>query len=297
MKYEKPPRSFAQQAVILISRGLIADRSFLIDTLKRVNYYRLSGYLYPFRLSDDSFNQDITFEKIWKIYRFDRLLRLILLDGIERVEIAARTQISFLFADRFGPFEYSNNSAFPRFRSMDDHHKWLSDLKRELNRSREDFIVHFKEKYGDNHILPPIWMVTEIFTFGRLLTMYSGVHDQIRKDTASYFKTEDAVLESWFRALNGVRNISAHHGRLWNRILGYKPLLPNKRKHPEWHADASVSNSRLFVIVLVLRHLLRICAPASQWPTRVENLIDEFPEIPLQKMGFPDGWKKHSVWI
>jgi abortive infection bacteriophage resistance protein len=76
LRYQKPSLSFEQQADLLISRGLIADRSFLVETLKRVSYYRLSGYLYPFRIEKDTFEPNTTFEKIWKIYRFDRKLRL-----------------------------------------------------------------------------------------------------------------------------------------------------------------------------------------------------------------------------
>jgi len=296
LKYEKHPLTFEQQADLLIFRGLAADRTSLIESLKRVSYYRLSGYLYPFRSSGDTFIAGTSFEKIWNIYRFDRLLRLIILDGIERIEIAARTQLTFLFTHRFGPFGYTDSSAYPRFKYADDHAKWLMDLAGEIRRSREDFIAHFEAKYGDSHRYPPLWMTTEVFTFGRLLTMFTGVHDQIRKDTAAYFKTEDVVLESWMRALNGVRNIAAHHGRLWNRTLGYKPLLPNSRKHPQWHADEKVSNSRIFIIILILRHLLRVCAPDSQWLQRVENLMDDFPAIPKQKMGFPENWKQHPVW-
>jgi hypothetical protein len=54
MKYSKPPLSFESQADLLIARGLVAYRTKLISRLEVVNYYRLSGYLYPFRNLDDS---------------------------------------------------------------------------------------------------------------------------------------------------------------------------------------------------------------------------------------------------
>jgi abortive infection bacteriophage resistance protein len=204
--------------------------------------------------------------------------------------------VTFLLTQKYGPFGYTDSSAFPRFRFVNNHQKWILDIADELKRSREDFIKHFREKYGDIHLYPPLWMTIEVFSFGRLLTMFTGVHDQIRKDAAAYFKTEDSVLESWLRALNGVRNIAAHHGRLWNRILGYKPYMPNRRKHPEWFADPTVTNKRIFIIFLILRHLLGICAPQSKWPERIEKLVSDFPEIPLNRMGFPENWKEHPVW-
>ena len=76
MKYTKPPLTFEQQADLLISRGLIADKSTLITRLKSVSYYRMSGYLYPFRNPNDTFKPGTTLDRIWQRYTFDRQLRL-----------------------------------------------------------------------------------------------------------------------------------------------------------------------------------------------------------------------------
>jgi abortive infection bacteriophage resistance protein len=90
MNYDKPPLSFAAQADLLLKRGLIADRTLLIDRLKNVNYYRLSGYLYPYRLANDNYKPGTTFDKVWRHYTFDRQLRLIVIDAIERFEVSIR---------------------------------------------------------------------------------------------------------------------------------------------------------------------------------------------------------------
>src|SRR6266508_2779501 len=97
MEYPKQALTFEQQADLLISRGLIADRNLLINRLRSVNYYRFSGYLYPFRNSDDTFHSGTTFEKVWRHYTFDRRLRVIVMDAIERVEVAVRTQTVYHF--------------------------------------------------------------------------------------------------------------------------------------------------------------------------------------------------------
>ena len=99
MEYKKSPLTFEQQADLLISRGLQADRAQLISSLKSVNYYRLTGYLYPFRMADDTFKPGTTLEMVWRRYSFDRRLRVLVMDAIERVEVAVRTQLVYHFSN------------------------------------------------------------------------------------------------------------------------------------------------------------------------------------------------------
>lgn len=109
MKFIKHALSFEKQAELLLSRGLIADKPDLIAKLKSVNYYRLSGYLYPFKQQNSENYKDGTdFTEIWNRYRFDRKLRFLVLDGIERIEVALKTDIAFEFSHLYGPFGYLN---------------------------------------------------------------------------------------------------------------------------------------------------------------------------------------------
>ncbi len=100
MEYKKPPLTFEEQADLLLSRGLQAERDRLIFHLKSVNYYRIMGYLYPFRMADNQFKPGTTFEVVWRHYTFDRRLRFLLLDAIERVEVAIRAQLVYHFSHR-----------------------------------------------------------------------------------------------------------------------------------------------------------------------------------------------------
>ncbi len=110
------------------------------------------------------------------------------------------------------------------------------------------------------------------------------------------FGISDRVLQSWLATLNQVRNLCAHHARLWNRGLGISPMIPRAHKHPKWHAPVSIQGNRLFAAMTVLRYLLRLAAPQSQWQIRFENLLDRYPEIPLALMGFPTNWKDSPLW-
>lgn len=295
MKYDKPPLSFEEQADLLIKRGHIADKTLLVSRLKNVNYYRLSGYLYPYRQANDNFKSGTTFEQVWRHYAFDRRLRILIMDALERVEVGVRTQLIYHFSHKYGAFGYCQRDNFPKL-EPERFDKWIKEIRDEAGRSREKFVEHFYARYGDCHNDLPLWMLGEIMSFGKVLTMFNGVDDSIRKLIAGHYETEDEVLISWLGTLNVIRNICAHHGRLWNRELGYKPYIPKKQKHPEWHIPVPIPQNRIFGILTILRYLLRTIAPQSKWETRLLALLDEYPEIYRRSMGFPDNWKESLLW-
>jgi abortive infection bacteriophage resistance protein len=295
-EYTKPPLTFEEQADLIISRGLKADRDRLIRRLKNVNYYRLSAYLYPFRITgSDNFQEKTTLDLVWKYYTFDRQLRLIVMDAIERVEISVRTQLIYNFAHRHGTFGFTDAKNLPLLDEV-RFQKWLEDMREETKRSHETFLDHFKDKYGDHHKLPPLWMLGEVMSFGKMLTLFNGVDDELRRIIARQYGLEDKVLQSWLGALNVVRNICAHHGRLWNRELGFKPMIPRPNKYPQWQNPVKIPNNRLFGILTILEYMRKRTASTSHWCERLKALFACYPEIPLKCMGFPANWEESPIW-
>jgi len=148
--------------IVLIERGLRADRETLIHRLTSVSYYRLSGYLYPFRQKNsDTFIEGTQLDLIWKRYCFDRRLRVLLLDVIERIEVAVRTQLVHHFSHAYGPFGYCDENNLPKL-SIAEYISWRDSLQTETTRSKEAFKKHFFKKYGDSHRNLPIWMISEL---------------------------------------------------------------------------------------------------------------------------------------
>lgn len=232
-------------------RGLIADKTLLVSRLSNVNYYRFTGYLHPFRLDNsNNYRPDTTFEKVWRHYAFDRRLRLIIMDAIERIEVSVRTRLIYDLSSATGAFGYAAPAGLPKL-NPDEFEKWFRSITEEVGRSKEIFVRHFFEKYGDFHVSLPLWMAGEIMSFGCMLTMYRGVSPTIKRSIASHYDIPDEVLTSWLQVINVIRNICAHHGRLWNRELGYKPLFPGKNKYPQWYtpvpilAGAKIQKSKL----------------------------------------------------
>lgn len=302
MKYNKPPLSYEQQADLLLARGMIGQRDLIIDRLSQVSYYRLSGYWYPFRQTDpanpdqplDNFKPGTTFNDVWQRYVFDRRLRLLVLDAIERIEVTVRTQLAYQHAHEFDPFAYANlPSSLPGLKWQD----WLelcASLGREMGRSKDTFVRHFTKKYGSDHGYLPVWMAVEIMTFGSVLTFYRGCPPVIHRELATSFGVHDTVFNSWLLTLNTVRNICAHHARLWNREIGTKPKIPDK--DPAWNTPIKVEGDRVFAVLTICKWCLDRIAPQSRWSERLRALLAEFPNIPPVSMGFPKDWDKCPIW-
>jgi len=296
VKYTKPALSFEQQAGHLLACGFEADRAQLIETLSQVSYYRLTAYWHPFKRADGTFAPGTTLDKIWRRYTFDRQLRLLVMDAVERVEVAVlRTLMVEQHSRRYGPFGYRDAKSFrPEF-SGDDHRRMVEDVDHEMDRSREPFVAHFLNEYSSEPGLP-LWMAAEIASYGTLFTFYRFLNLPEQKQLASQLGLPASVLQSWLFCLNYIRNLCAHHSRLWNRELAIRPFVPDARNSPEWHQPVTPDNRRTFVVLTLLRWLLRKIAPQSHWPDRLHALLMNYPDVPLQLMGFSSGWETSPIW-
>lgn len=296
MKYNKPPLTVEQQAELLQKRGMVADRPILIKRLSEVSYYRLSAYWYPFRIpGSDNFKPGTVFEMVWDHYVFDRQLRLMAMDAIERVEVSAKTRLIQAFVFKHGAFGHLHRVNLPGI-SEEAHQRFLRKIRGETEHSKEAFVEHYKARYVSERDLP-LWMAVEIMDFGSMLTLFRNLDQYTKREIAEYYDLRAGVFESWLVTLNYVRNICAHHSRLWNRVLSVPPLLPKPKSHPEFHVPIAVAPDRVYAVLCLLRYLLIRVAPQSRWRQRLVHLLREKnPELPLRWMGFPEGWEASPIW-
>lgn len=239
MKYKKPPLKHEEQLDKLISRGLIVeDRVFSLSVLRRISYYRLSAYCIPFQISKDRFSKSVTFKNIYDLYRFDHELRMIVFDALERIEIAIRTTIIYYLAHKFGAFGYLEKE---NFHHSFKHEEWLRIVEGEISRSRETFIKHYQEKYVQSKHFP-IWMASEVFSFGKLSQIFSGLQFKDQKEIAKMYDLPREVFRSWIHTLVYARNLCAHHSRLWNRVFAIRPAFP--QKDILWNTPFRIDNNK-----------------------------------------------------
>lgn len=309
MAYTKPWQSYEEQLDLLVSRGLqVTDRVRALEYLERIGYYRLSGYWYPFRVRAgktvlDCFKPGASFENAVMLYVFDKQLRLLVMDALERIEIALRVDISHTLG-KLDPFAYERPDLFhPNFSLKTDkrngqtmHQDWLTKHGMLIARSKEEFIRHNKNKYG----LPlAIWVACEVWDFGTLSKLFAGMREQEQDMiSAKYGIGNGRVFATWLRSLNYLRNLCAHHSRLWNRNIIDQPKLPTAAEVP-WVAPFEQdehARARCYLLLCQARHLLRIINPNSSWPVRIKMHLQSMPdldhlELNLTGMGATEGWE------
>ena len=278
----KPPITYDEQIEKLRSKGCrVTDTSFCTQVLSRVNYYRLSAYFLPFKTDGGEYLPGTDFNTIYQIYEFDRHLRNLLFAAIEEVEVYLRAKFAYYHAHKYGGTGYMDAG---NYNTRHRHERFKNLIDNEINKNNKVlFVKHHLDKYEGRF---PIWVITELFTFGMLSYFYSDMLTQDQKQLArEMFGTIPKNLSSWLRCCTDLRNICAHYGRLYYRIFTAVPTgLPELEEN---------SKRRLFGAVLALRALF---PDADKWNNEIyawlKKLISSSSEIiKLHHIGFPVDWE------
>jgi abortive infection bacteriophage resistance protein len=281
MNSAKSPTTYKQQVNKLRSRGcIIQDEASAITVLSKINYYRLSAYFLPFKQSDDTYVSGTNFDTVYRIYEFDRKMRLILFSAIEEIEVNLRSTLAFYHAHKYGALGYLDNK---NYNLKHKHTEFISKIEIEKQkRVKEPFVQHHANKYGGNF---PIWVMIELFTFGTLSHFYADLPIDDQKYIARlFYKTHKKTLVSWLKCCTDLRNFCAHFGRLYYRIF---TSIPNGI------SELTANNQRsLFGVIMVLRNLY---VDTAKWNKEIymplNTLINEYKSsIQLSCIGFPSDW-------
>lgn len=293
MNFNKPSLPYANQISLLKSRGLqIDDEARAEHYLRHLNYYRLSGYWLPFEQDHAThrFKKGTRFEDVLNLYVFDRELRLLLLDAIERIEISVRANWAYVLSCKYGPHAYLDTDHAHR---TDWHQANLSKLTTEIDRSDELFMKHYLGTYTEPQ-LPPSWSVTEVMSLGALSHWLTNLKPSDRADIAAIYGINEFVLRSFIRHLTYIRNLCAHHSRVWNRSLTVTTAIPRNPKTLAASCNGS-QNRRIYNTLAICQHLMRIISPNTTWAERLITLIQEH-DIDAKFMGFPSNWTELELW-
>lgn len=297
MNYSKPFKEISELLEILKNRRLIInDYQFATDFLHNVNYYRLSAYYIPFYESPNLFKDNVRFEDICNLYEFDKELRGVVFKYLEQIEIILRTKISHNHAREYGAFGYRNdeNSLNREYKIGNDNTKTVYDefmkkVEQETKRSNEVFIKHIKEKYKTNHL--PIWVLSEILSFGTLTKLYTILPKDLKKEIAKSFheNLDIQVFDNWLLGLTVVRNTCAHHARIWNRKFTISFKYPKQITN---FLDNSVSTNQIFFALSVTLVLLK----DNNLKNELNSLFNRYPNVDIGHMGFTNNWQEFKIW-
>ena len=307
--YSKVHKTFDEQLNILKQRKLyILNYDFALSKLQRINYYRLSAYFLPFQHKKDGNKKDCfldnsSFEEIIQLYYFDSELRKIIFEAIESIEIYFRTQITYSHALRYEPFGYLNKN---NFQTSDRFFKMIiENLKDETKRSEEIFIKHFKDTYKTSDL--PLWAVVEVVSFGTISKLYSILKTEEQKEVISKLQDiNNNVFKNWLHGLSVIRNICAHHSRLWNKTLGVKFEVPRKvsafndiQKTINLGGETKdiKLNDKVFFALSVIEYILTsIGEDEIEFKSKIKNLIRKYSNVNLESMGFIENWEDNPIW-
>lgn len=274
---------------------LMEDERKVESYLLNIGYHRLSAYIYPFYKSPKSdlkLKEGTNFEQVLTLYRFDKKLRILLFNEIEKIEVAIRSVLANIGCQELDDRYWITKPEY--FANADKFNQTLAVIDKELTSSKEDYIEDFRRNYVENY--PPAWMITEVLSFGNLNYIYSNVaSNQLMKRIAEYFGLKPQVFTSWLTVLANLRNMCCHHARVWNRDFMLKPAEPRKTKYA-WIGTLKMDKKRIYYRLCIIRYFLSSISPNNNFNEKLLELLTNFPSVDIAAMGFNKEWENEDLW-
>lgn len=288
LQFTKNHLSYEEQVKLLQGRNLtISNFDFAIKKLSHLNYYRLSAYFYPFFEQKNSFKNGAAFEDILQLYYFDKELRHLVFYAIEKIEVYIRTQISNTISKNSGVFGYVDENIF---HNVSKHTSLLESIKKETTRSKEIFVKEFYDKYNEEYL--PVWAMVEIVSFNTLSKIFANLKESYRSQITKELKIKPFVFQRWLHTLTYIRNICAHHSRLWNKVLAIEPMIPKNQK--VFH---SLNNQKLFFVLSMIQSIfISIDDEEFDFKSELKSLLSKYSNVDINAMGFVKDWEDLEIW-
>lgn len=271
------------------------DEHRVENYLMNIGYHRLSAYIYPFYKipkRDLLLKEGTTFEQVLILYRFDKKLRILLFNEIEKIEVAIRSVLANVGCQELKEKFWITELEY--FANADKFNQTLVIIEKELASSKENYIEDFRQKYIENY--PPAWMITEVLSFGNLNYIYSNIaNNQLMKRIAGYFGLKPQVFISWLTVLANLRNMCCHHARIWNREFMLNPAEPRKTSNV-WIDTSRIDKKRIYYRLCIIRYFLSSVSPNNNFNEKLSELLSDFPTVDIAAMGFSEEWKNEDLW-
>ena len=281
-KFQKP-MTIDEQIINLKKINLVIDdEDYAKQFLNQVSYYRLiKAYSIGLKSTNGKYLDNINFDHIVRLYKFNGKLRQLLFHLFERIEINFRCSISNYFSLKYGLTAYKCPEYFA---NTNYHSDFLNDINTEISRnSRSPFVRNYTQNYPNGDI--PFYALIELFSFGTLSKFYKNLFNTDKKEIAKEYNVGYTYLESWLESISYVRNICAHYGRVYNAILTKRPVLYNQ------YVEQGINNARIFSIIICLHHILPNDGMWKDFVKNLQNLISYYQDIlNMDAIGFPANW-------
>lgn len=301
--FDKRPFTLTEQVKQLQRRGLEIKCPRIAEKYQiNISYYRLGEYWYVMQSDKENhlFKPNSNFTDVIALYNFDAELRLLLFGIIEKIEISLRTKLIYYVSHEVDPWWFQN---FEIFKNRNSLEKTLSNIELEIKRTKDVFIKKHIEKHNDDIRFPPAWKSLEQTSLGTLSMLYGNLKNNLackNKIAEDFGAVNHTYLPSWLQSLSQIRNICAHHSRLWNRNLpGTVKLLPNPPNR--WITDSKnvpkyFEFSKLYVHMCLMRYMLNTIIPKNDFNVKLNDLLEKYPNVDPNALGMKPNWQDEPLW-
>jgi abortive infection bacteriophage resistance protein len=283
-KDHQPSTTVDEQIVNLRVNGLIIrNEDYARSFLSYVSYFRLiKAYSLGLKEQNGKYKENVCFEDIVDLYLFNTKFRQFLLVEVEKVEVSLRCRLSNYFCEKYGVFGYENIDNFAV--SSEVFAGFYGEINKEIARNaRSPFVRNFQDNYIDSKI--PLYALVELLSFGTLSKFFKNMKNKDKKAVAGVFCIGYTYFESWIESMAYVRNICAHYGRLYNNRLIKKPKM--------YKQYSKIWSNRIFTTLMTIKHILPNDQNWNDFIKSIEFLIEKYPRINLQMIGFPQEWTQY----
>ncbi len=311
MEFTKPATDVSKQIDILKKRGLQFENIYDYELiLKNNNYYRLGEYFYNYQYDrvNHLYIEGTTFESVYNTYLFDCELRKFIFNYIADIEVSIRTKLIYYFSNEIDPWWFVNSDNFyhiinPKI-GLSYGNDTIRKIYQTINSSKYKEVTlktHYK-KYPKDKQLPPAWKSLEFCSFGIISNLYKNIKPEFtsKELIASDYNLKYIVLSNWLESLNDLRNICAHHSRLYNRSLTkYATFLKNTSE--PWlnmisEEEKLKNTNSVYFNLCIIKYLMNSINPVNKMGEELFLLLSKYPKIDLKLLGFTEDWKKEELW-
>ena len=282
-EHQKPLKVEEQLANLKALNLIIEDDEYAEEILNDISYFRLiKAYSLGLKPKNGEYNENVSFNQIVNLYKFNANFRQLLFSIVERVEVNLRCRIANYFSVRYGVFGYEDQN---NFENPQYHQLFLVDIQQEIGRNlKSPFVRNFQDNY-DGRI--PMYALVELFSFGTLSKFFKNMKNVDKKAIASIYGVGYTYLESWFESIAYVRNLCAHYGRIYNAKFTKKPML--------YKQDIAIGadNGRMFAILLCISRLVKHDTHWIDFLDKMELIVEKYSIVDISTMGFPLEWKQY----
>ncbi|VWC21064.1 Abi family protein [Burkholderia lata] len=299
-----PTRAYAKVALSaeetlhrLWQRGLrIDDRPANLRMLRSIGHFRLLVYMRRFQNpATKRFWPRTRFSDVVELYAFDRRLRSVTMDAVERIEVALRAALSNPLAIDYGSHWYVERD---RFVDLRHYARVLDQIARECETRKGSALTHYYRTYASPD-LPPIWLVCERLSLGALSRIFSAlsIHDRKVAGRHVWPDIPDTVLTSWLQSLTDLRNACAHHARLWGMKLTVSPPAKPGGRSLVRYAPEMARPETFYARATMMKALLDPLGHGGEWREALRATLTGCEHVdPATHLGFTADWHSTPAW-